>query len=140
MPKRTSERPEKKILSAILLSACGGGLVCIAALCLCAKLIVVSQPSAWWAVPIAAVAVMLGSFVGGYLLARRLGQNGLFCGLCSGLFFFLVFALAAVCSGCYEYTAFAAIKCVCYALSGALGGYLGILSCERAGRKAHVSR
>ena len=101
---------------------------------------VLIQPSAWLAVPIAAIAVMLGSFTGGYLLARRLGQNGLFCGLCSGLFFFLLFALAAICSGSYEYTAFAAIKCVCYGLSGAIGGYVGILSHERAGRKNRISR
>ena len=85
-------------------------------------------------------AVMAGCLVSGYILARRIGQNGLFCGLCCGLFFFLIFLLAAMLSGNYEYTAFAAVKCVCYGLAGALGGYIGLLSSERAKQNMRVSR
>ena len=96
--------------------------------------------STWWAIPMSAGAVMAGCLVSGYILARRIGQNGLFCGLCCGLFFFLIFLLAAMLSGNYEYTAFAAIKCVCYGLAGALGGYIGLLSSERAKRNMRVSR
>lgn len=142
MQKRTAaDHTAKRLLVSILLAAGIGGITCLAALCLLAQAIVVIQPSAWWAIPISAVAVMIGCFVSGYILARRLGQNGLFCGLCCGLFFFLVFMLASILEdSSYEYTAFAAIKCVCYSLSGALGGYLGILSSERTKRKIHTSR
>jgi len=138
MQKRTSaDHAGKQLLLSILFAAVTGAIVCAAALCLLAKIIVSVQPSAWWAIPMSAAAVMAGCFVSGYVLARRLGQNGLFCGLCCGLFFFLVFLLAAMLNGSYEYTAFAAIKCVCYGLAGALGGYLGLLSSERSKRK-HV--
>ncbi|WP_337575588.1 TIGR04086 family membrane protein [Fournierella sp.] len=141
MQKRTSaEYAGKQLLFSILFSAGAGASVCAAVLCLLAKLIVATQPSAWWAIPISAIAVMAGCFVSGYILARRMGQNGLFCGLCCGLFFFLIFLLAAMLSGSHEYTAFAAIKYVCYSLAGALGGYIGLLSSERSKRKAHTSR
>ena len=141
MQKRTSaEHAGKQLLFSILFSAGAGAIVCTAALCLLAKMIVAAQPSAWWAIPMSAIAVMAGCFVSGYILARRMGQNGLFCGLCCGLFFFLIFLFAAMLSGSYEYTAFAAIKCVCYSLAGALGGYVGLLSSERAKRRAHAPR
>lgn len=142
MQKRTvADHTAKRLLISVLLSVGAGGITCTAALCLLAQMIVLIQPSAWWAIPISAVAVMIGCFVSGYVLARRLGQNGLFCGLCCGLFFFLMFMLAAILEdSSYEYTAFAAIKCVCYSLSGALGGYLGIISSEHTKRKLHTSR
>lgn len=139
MQKRMStEHVGQKLLFAILLSAGTGALVCAASLCLLARGIVALQPAAWWAIPMSAAAVMAGCLVSGYLLARQLGRNGLFCGLCCGLFFFLLFWLAAMISGSYEYTAFAAIKCICYSLSGALGGYLGLLSSERAKRNSRA--
>ena len=47
---------------------------------------------------------------------------------------------SAMLSGNYEYTAFAAVKCVCYGLAGALGGYIGLLSSERAKQNMRVSR
>lgn len=141
MQKRTSsEHSGKKLLLSILFAAGAGGIICTAMLCILAKLIVSAHPSAWWAIPMSAGAVMAGCLVSSYILARRIGQNGLFCGLCCGLFFFLIFLLAAMLSGNYEYTAFAAIKCVCYGLAGALGGYIGLLSSERAKQNMRVSR
>ena len=141
MQKRTSaDHSGKQLLFSILFAVGAGTIVCAAMLCLMAKLTVSVQPSAWWALPMSAGAVIAGCLVSGYVLARRIGQNGLFCGLCCGLFFFLIFLLAAMLSGSYEYTAFAAIKCVCCSLAGALGGYIGLLSSERAKRKAHTPR
>lgn len=139
MQKRTSaDHVGKQLLFSILFSAIAGAIVFAAGLCLLAKIIVSAQPAAWWAIPMSAGAAMAGCLVSGYILARRLGQNGLFCGLCCGLFFFLVFLLAAMLNGSYEYTAFAAIKCVCYSLAGALGGYLGLIFSEHSKRKNRV--
>ena len=141
MQKRTSaEHAGKQLLFSILFSAGTGAFVCAGALCLLAKMIVAAQPSAWWAIPMSALAVMAGCFVSGDFLARRVGQNGPFCGVFWWLFFFFFFLLAAMLNGSYEYTAFAAIKCVCYSLAGALGGYVGLLSSERTKRKMHAVR
>ena len=91
----------------------------------------------WAAVPMATGAVCLGCFVCGRSLAKSFRKNGLFCGLCAGAAFFVLYLAAALFNGQFDFTALAGIKLVCYILSGCMGGYLGILATEK---KAHTQR
>lgn len=86
---------------------------------------------AWWAVPLATAAVCLGSFATGNLLTRNFKKNGLFCGLCAGGAFFVLYLAAALLNGQFEFSSFALIKLVCYLLAGAFGGIMGIAAIEK---------
>ena len=79
----------------------------------------------------ATCAVCLGCFVCGMILARSFKKNGLFCGLCTGTVFYLIYLAAALLNGQFDFTAMAGIKLVCYILAGCFGGYLGIFLAER---------
>ena len=89
-----------------------------------------TQIPAWWAVPLATAAVCVGCFVSAHVLAKKIKKNGLFCGLCAGAFFFVIYLAAALLNGQFEFTTLASIKLVCYLLAGCFGGYLGILAAE----------
>lgn len=91
----------------------------------------------WSAVPLATVSLCVGCLICGFLTSRKVEKNGLFCGLCSGVVFFLVGLFAALLNGQFVFTAVGSIKLVSCILSGCLGGFLGILSIER---HAHAVR
>lgn len=93
---------------------------------------------AWSAIPLSATAVCLGSFFSGYILARRTGQNGLFCGLCFGIFYFLLYLCAALLNGQFDYTALSSIKLVCYVLSGCIGGFIGVVKSEQTAKRKRL--
>lgn len=85
----------------------------------------------WAAVPLATAALCVGCLVCGFSSARKVGKNGLFCGLCSGAVFFLLGLAAALLNGQFSFTAVGSIKLVSCILSGCLGGFLGVVSLER---------
>lgn len=119
--------PLKKILAAGI----AGIGVTFLILLLCSWLYTKTQLPAWSAIPMATCAVCLGCFLCGLILARSFKKNGLFCGLCTGIAFFLIYLAAALLNGQFDFTAMAGIKLVCYILAGCFGGYLGILLAER---------
>lgn len=136
MPKQKSVRRSGQNagaapLKAILFAGVAGVAVTFLFLLLCSWLYTKTQLPAWSAVPMATCAVCLGCFVCGLMLARSFKKNGLFCGLCTGTAFFLLYLSAALLNGQFDFTAMAGIKLVCYILAGCFGGYLGILLAER---------
>lgn len=118
-------------LKKILIAGVAGVAVTFLVLLLCSWLYTKTQLPLWAAVPMATCAVCIGCFVCGLALARSFKKNGLFCGLCTGVVFYLLYLVAALLNGQLDFTAMAGIKLVCYILSGCFGGYLGILLCER---------
>ena len=118
-------------LKKILIAGVTGTAVTFLVLLLCSWLYTKTQLPAWSAVPMATCAVCLGCFVCGMILARSFKKNGLFCGLCTGTVFYLIYLAAALLNGQLDFTAMAGIKLVCYILAGFFGGYLGILLAER---------
>lgn len=118
-------------LKKILIAGVAGVAVTFLVLLLCSWLYTKTQLPLWAAVPMATCAVCIGCFVCGLALARSFKKNGLFCGLCTGVAFYLLYLAAALLNGQLDFTAMAGIKLVCYILSGCFGGYLGILLCER---------
>lgn len=115
----------------ILFAGIAGVVATFLALLFCSWLFTRTQLPAWSAIPMATCAVCLGCVVCGLALARGFRRNGLFCGLCTGVAFFLLYLAAALLNGQFDFTAMAGIKLVCYIFSGCLGGYLGILLTER---------
>lgn len=91
----------------------------------------VSLPAAA-AVPLA---VCLGAGCGGWLLVRRQGENGLALGALVGFLFFGMLAAAAALNGSRDVSGLLAAKLVSLLLSGALGGYVGLVQSERKRRR-----
>ena len=142
MAKQQTARPAGRVPgSPVSLGAC----VVWAVVCgvgLCALMMVVfswllchADLPLYAAVPLATAAVSIGAAGGGMVLARMQKKNGLLLGFLSGLFFFVVYALAALLGGQREFTAFVAIKLACFVLAGCLGGYLGLTMAERKTRR-----
>ena len=87
------------------------------------------------AVPLATLAVCLGAGCGGWLLVRRQGENGLALGALVGFLFFGMLAAAAALNGSRDVSGLLAAKLVSLLLSGALGGYVGLVQSERKRRR-----
>lgn len=145
MPKndRPGPRPapatqSAKQLTPILAAAVSGLAATFLLLLVFSWLFTKTQIPAWWAVPLATAAVCVGCFVSAHVLAKKLKKNGLFCGLCAGAFFFVLYLAAALLNGQFEFTTLASIKLVCYLLAGCFGGYLGILAAEKQLRARHT--
>ena len=129
--RKAGQSAGKEPLKKILAAGVTGTAVTFLVLLLCSWLYTKTQLPSWSAVPMATCAVCLGCFVCGMSLARSFKKNGLFCGLCTGTVFYLVYLAAALLNGQFDFTAMAGIKLVCYILAGCFGGYLGILAAER---------
>ena len=106
MPKnnRPGPRPAQSAQAAKQFAPVAAALVCgLAAtfilLLIFSWLFTKTQIPAWWAVPLATAAVCVGCFVSAHVLAKKIKKNGLFCGLCAGAFFFVIYLAAALLNG-----------------------------------------
>lgn len=133
--KPGGRRSRTGVLAANLLWAVAAGLAAaVGAMGAMAVLLTrVSLPAA--AVPLATLAVCLGAGCGGWLLVRRQGENGLALGALVGFLFFGMLAAAAALNGSRDVSGLLAAKLVSLLLSGALGGYVGLLQSERKRRR-----
>lgn len=120
----------KPLLVGIALAVLLGSAVGMALLLLGSWLLCHTELPLYAASPIATSAVSIGTAVSGMVLAGRQKKNGLLLGASCGLFFFLAFTAAAVLMGAKTFSAFSAIKLLCFIVSGALGGYLGMTLAE----------
>ena len=113
--------------SCILGSLLAGIVLCVLALLFFSWVFSKADLPLYAAVPMATAAICIGTAGAAMLLSRLQQKNGLLLGLCTGVFFFAAYALAALLNGQREFTGFAAIKLASILLSGCLGGYLGLL-------------
>ena len=72
-------------------------------------------------------AVLFGAMV----FSRLYGKYGLFFGAIFGIFLFLILWVVSGIQGETIFTAYAGIKCISLILSGAIGGYIGVILCEK---------
>lgn len=133
------ELPRNAIVRASLVGGIGGLCITFLLLVLFSWLFIKTAAPFWAAVPLSTAAVCVGCFTAGSITAKRVGKNGLFCGLCMGAFFFLLYFAAALINDQLEFTAVGSIKLVSCILSGSLGGYLGILMKEKHSAKSRHS-
>ena len=75
--------------------------------------------------PFSAGLLMLGSFLSGYLAARRIRERGMLVGALCGLIIFLLLMLASFMSR-FDVGLAALIKLVISLVSGAIGGIIGV--------------
>lgn len=75
--------------------------------------------------PFSAGLLMLGSFLSGYLAARRIRERGMMVGALCGLIIFLLLMLASFMSR-FDVGLAALIKLVISLVSGAIGGIIGV--------------
>lgn len=75
--------------------------------------------------PFSAGLLMLGSFLSGYLAARRIRERGMMVGAFCGLIIFLLLMLASFMSR-FDVGLAALIKLVISLVSGAIGGIIGV--------------
>lgn len=129
--RMTPNRTHSSIGLAAIWSAVCGALATFAVLLAVSGLYCATDVPDYMCAPLATLAICAGAFMSARQLAKRIGQNGLLWGLGCGMVFFVLFAAAALLNGQTEFTAFALIKLACMLLSGALGGYLGIVSSEK---------
>lgn len=117
--------------SCILGSLLAGIVLCVLALLFFSWVFSKADLPLYAAVPMATAAICIGTAGAAMLLSRLQQKNGLLLGLCTGVFFFAAYALAALLNGQREFTGFAAIKLASILLSGCLGGYLGLLFAQQ---------
>ena len=117
--------------SYLLFAISSGIIITLLALLVGAWLFQNAQIPVWAYVPVAVVAVCLGSFASGFILAKQTKRNGIFGGLCCGILFFCLYLVASMMNGDFSYTALSGIKLVTYSLSGCIGGLLGIAFSEQ---------
>lgn len=75
--------------------------------------------------PFSAGLLMLGSFLSGYLAARRIRERGMVVGAMCGLFIFLLLLLGSFMSQ-FDVGLAALIKLIISMVSGAIGGIMGV--------------
>ncbi len=75
--------------------------------------------------PFSAGLLMLGSFISGYLAARRIRERGMMIGALCGLIIFLLLLLASFMSK-FDVGLAALIKLAIALVSGAIGGIIGV--------------
>ena len=139
-PPKTAKKISPSLGSCILGSLFVGIALCVLALLFFSFILSKADLPLYAAVPMATVAICIGTGGAAMLLSRLQQKNGLLLGLCTGIFFFVAYALAAVLNGQREFTAFAAIKLASILLSGCLGGYLGLLRAEQKKHRRPAGR
>lgn len=144
MPKKAKagqmnqKKPTPGPFGTILIAGGAGFGVTLLLLAACSWMFTRVQLPAWAAVPLATCAVCAGCFVSGYLIAHAFGKNGLFCGLCAGCAFFVLYLSAAFLNGQYSFSTLAGIKLVCYILSGCFGGCVGVIFADKTRRRRAI--
>ncbi len=133
-PGKVNGRPSSSLWIHVVAAIVGGIITCMIALLLFSEILCHVDLPICAAVPLATAAISLGSAVGGLLLARAEKKNGLVLGVLSGLFFFAAAVLAAFLLGQRDVGMLTVIRGITLTVSGAIGGYLGIVMTERAAR------
>lgn len=83
-------------------------------------------------IPLGTISICIGSATGGLLLAHAEKKNGMVWGILCGIFFFIAcFGVAFLC-GQRKIGSLTIIRMVAFVLSGAIGGYLGLILSERS--------
>lgn len=134
-PPKTAQKSSHSLGSCILGSLFAGIVLCVLSLLFFSWVFSKADLPLYAAVPMATAAICIGTAGAAMLLSRLQQKNGLLLGLCTGVFFFAAYALAALLGGQREFTGFAAIKLASILLSGCLGGYLGLLCAEQKKRR-----
>ncbi len=75
--------------------------------------------------PFSAGLLMLGSFISGYLAARRIRERGMMVGALCGLMIFLLLMLASFMNK-FDVGLIALLKLIIAVVSGAIGGIIGV--------------
>ena len=75
--------------------------------------------------PFSAGLLMLGSFISGYLAARRIRERGMMVGALCGLMIFLMLMLASFMNK-FDVGLIALLKLIIAVVSGAIGGIIGV--------------
>lgn len=139
-PKAAAKKTPRSLGGCILGSLLAGIVLCVLALLFFSWVFSKADLPLYAAVPMATAAICIGTAGAAMLLSRLQQKNGLLMGLCTGIFFFAAYALAALLGGQREFTGFAAMKLASILLSGCLGGYLGLLSAEQKRRRRPAGR
>lgn len=139
-PKAAARTKPRSLGGCILGSLLAGIVLCVLALLFFSWIFSKSDLPLYAAVPMATAAICIGTAGAAMLLSRLQQKNGLLLGLCTGIFFFAAYALAALLSGQREFSGFAALKLASILLSGCLGGYLGLLFAEQKRHRRPAGR
>lgn len=139
-PPKPGPKGGHSLGSCILGSLLAGIVLCVLALLFFSWVFSKADLPLYAAVPMATAAICIGTAGAAMLLSRLQQKNGLLLGLCTGIFFFAAYALAALLNGQREFTGFAAIKLASILLSGCLGGYLGLLFAQQKKRRRPAGR
>ena len=128
---------EKKLSPAELrfLFLAGGTALVVTAVCLAAMAawMVAQKCPGTAAEPLAAAAVGVGSFCGGWVAAFCKKERGLICGLVQGVFYAALLCVLSIPSGTITESA-AQMRFAIVILCGSIGGFLGMMSRERKRR------
>ncbi len=133
-PGKVNGRPASSLWTHVVAAIMGGIITCMVVMLLFSEILCHVDLPICVAVPLATAAISLGSAVGGLLLARAEKKNGLVLGAFSGLFSFAAAVLAAFLLGQRDVGMLTVIRGITLTVSGAIGGYMGIVMTERSAR------
>ena len=113
----------------------GGTALVVTAVCLAAMAawMVAQKCPGTAAEPLAAAAVGVGSFCGGWVAAFYKKERGLICGLVQGVFYAALLCVLSIPSGTITENG-AQMRFAIVILCGSIGGFLGMMSRERKRR------
>ncbi len=137
MFKRSANRASQGLLVPIAVSSAGAAVILLLMLSLCSFVALSIDLAPSIITPLATTSMAIATFASGLIFSGLFGKNGLVVGAIIGAgTFTLVFVIALI-YGLSAFTGTGVVKFMLLTLSGALGGYAGIILKEKQTRRKH---
>lgn len=120
------EKHDYPIYKPIIIGLIVGSVVTAVVLLIMAFVLTLWDFSPAAAAPMSSVAVAIGSFVAGNLAARLYRRRGLFLGLLTGLFLFMIITLISLAVNSSGFSLYTVIRFFIVVLSSVIGGIMGV--------------
>ncbi len=115
------------LLIPIAVSVVGSSVILLAMLALCSFVALSIDISPSYITPLATLSISVATFASSAIFSGLLGKNGLVIGAIIGLITFALLFIIALLYELPSFTGTGAIKLLLLILSGAVGGYIGII-------------
>ncbi len=137
MFKGSANRSSQGLLIPIAVSTAGSAIVLLLLLSLCSFIALSIDLPPTVITPLATTSMAIATFVSGLIFSGLFGKNGLLAGAIIGIGTFLLIFIIAVFYGLTTFTGTGVVKFLLLTLSGAFGGYSGIILREKFARARH---
>ncbi len=137
MFKSGCNRTSQGLLIPIAVSTAGSAVVLLLMLSLCSFIAISVDLAPSVITPLATTSMAIATFVSAVIFSGLFGKNGLLIGAAIGAGTFALIFVIALIYGLTSFTGTGVVKFILLTLSGAIGGYCGIMLKERMARLKH---